>query len=106
MPEPMKLLSNVLPAEKTVACPGCGGFVFFDWGVKLLHREPSGVGPRVQDWATSGTVHICVSCHSPVVWMGGDYYDAAEAIDRDAIGTLIREGQARQHAVPIRRMDP
>lgn len=102
----MKPLSDVMPPGKTVSCPNCGGFVFFDWGLKLLHRETSGVGPRVADWAQAGNVQVCANCHHPVVWMGGDYYDAVEVIDKETIEKLIREGQARSHAVPVRAMDP
>ena len=106
MTEKMKAISEVLPPEKTVACPECGSFVFFDWGLKLLHREQSGVGPRVTNWSVAGNVQVCASCHHPVVWMGGDYYDAAEVIDRDTIEKLIQEGKARTHRVPVRAMDP
>jgi hypothetical protein len=74
--------------------------------VKILHNENVGVGPRVQGWAASGGVHICAACHHPVAWMGGDYYDASEAISKDTVEKLIREGKAREHAVPVRVMDP
>lgn len=103
---PMPSLAEVLAVDRAVACPECGGFVFFDWGLKLLHQEAAGIGPRVRDWATNGNVHICATCHHPVVWMGGDYYDAIEFIPKDTIDTLIREGQARHHQVPVRAMDP
>lgn len=102
----MKMLSEVLPPERMVTCPECGSFTFFDWGLKLLHREHAGVGPRVQDWSTSGNVNVCAGCHHPVVWMGGDYYDGIEAIPKESIEKLIREGQARHHQVPVRAMDP
>ena len=102
----MKRLEEVLPPEKAVTCPECNGFVFFDWGLKLLHTETPGTGPRVQGWATAGNVHVCASCHHPVVWQGGDYYDAENFIPKDTIETLIREGQARHHQVPVRAMDP
>lgn len=102
----MKALEEILTPEKTVACPDCGGFVFFDWGLKLLHTENAGTGPRVQGWQSSGNVTICASCHHPVVWMGGDYYDAGTYIPKDTIARLIRDGQARVHSVPVRAMDP
>jgi hypothetical protein len=101
----MKLLESLLTPEKTIACPECGGFVFFDWGLKFLHIEP-GLGPRTEGWQSQGGVVICAGCHHPVVWAGGDYYDAATYIPKDTIEKLIREGQARSHAVPVRAMDP
>ena len=102
----MKKLEEVLAADKAVACPECGGFVFFDWGLKLLHTESVGTGPRTQDWSTNGNVQVCAGCHHPVVWMGGDYYNAETFIPKTTIEKLIQEGQARHHQVPVRAMDP
>jgi hypothetical protein len=102
----VKKLEEVLAVDKAVACPECGGLVFFDWGLKLLHTETVGAGPRTKDWGTAGNVQICASCHHPAVWQGGDYYDAGNFIPKDTIETLIREGQARHHQVPVRAMDP
>lgn len=104
----MKKLEEVLAVDKAVACPGCGGLVFFDWGLKLLHTEGASgaLGPRVKDWATMGNVQVCASCHHPVVWQGGDYYDAENFIPKATIEKLIQEGQARHHQVPVRAMDP
>jgi hypothetical protein len=102
----MQMLSTVLGPDKAIACPECGAHVFFDWGLKVLFRDSGGVGPRVQNWATNGGVQVCATCHHPVIWMGGDYYDGVEYFPKDTIEKLIREGQAREHAVPIRTMDP
>ena len=102
----MQKLESVLAADKAVACPECGGFVFFDWGLKLLSLETMGKSPRYQDWASSGNIQICATCHHPVVWQGGDYYDAETFIPKASIETLIKEGQARHHQVPVRAMDP
>lgn len=103
---PLPLLSTVVTPEKAVACPECGGFVFFDWGLKVLHRNTQGAGPRVKDWTDWNSVQVCAGCHHPIVAVGGDFYDAIEFIPKGTIETLIREGQARHHQVPVRAMDP
>jgi hypothetical protein len=102
----LPMLSEVVPLEKAVACPECGGFTFFDWGLKVLHRNSVGAGPRVKDWSDYNHVHVCANCHHPIVVVGGDFYDAIEFIPTETIEALIREGQARHHQVPVRAMDP
>lgn len=103
----MKKLEDVLPVDKAVACPECGGFVFFDWGLKLLETAYRGaVGQRFEGHAEAANVHVCAGCHHPVVNMSGDVYDAETFIPKDTIEKLIQEGQARHHQVPVRAMDP
>ena len=87
----MNVLEEVLPVDKAVACPECGGFVFFDWGLKLLDAQYHGRTPRLANMADSSNVLICAGCHHAVVNREGDYYDAASFIPKATIETLLRE---------------
>lgn len=102
----MKKLEEVLAADKAVACPECGGFVFFDWGLKVLDTAYKGRGPRFEGTADQSNVLVCAGCHHPIVNVSGDFYDAETFIPKTTIETLIREGQARHHQVPVPAMDP
>lgn len=102
----MQKLEAVVAADKAVACPECGGFVFFDWGLKLLDTAYNSRSPRADGYAGSSHVNICATCHHPVVNVAGDFYDAETFIPKSTIESLIREGQARHHQVPVRAMDP
>jgi cytochrome c553 len=102
----MQKLAEVLPIDKAVPCPSCGGFVFFDWGLKVLDVAYKGRSPRFEGHADQSNVMICASCHHPVVTVAGDYYDAAEFVSQDTIARVLQTGQARQHRVPVPVMDP
>ena len=103
---PLAPLSAVLTPANTIACPACGGFLFFDWGLKVLDVAYKSVTPRFEGVGSTNNVHLCASCHHPIVAVGSDYYDADEFIARETIEKLIREGQAREHRVPVSAMDP
>ena len=106
MAKPMKSLSEIIPAGDSVACPECGGFAFFDWGLKLLDTSYRSNAPRLQHYGDHNNVLICATCLHPVVERSGDFYDAADFVSRETIETVIQRGQAREHAVAAPRMDP
>lgn len=102
----LKPLSEVVPLEKAVPCPECGGYCFFDWGLKFLHRASFGASPRLKDYSDFQNVQICASCLHPIVRVDGDYYDASEFVSREAIEKILARGQAREHRTPVPSMDP
>jgi hypothetical protein len=102
----MEKLEAVIPIDKATPCPECGGFVFFDWGLKVLNTAYISLTPRFTGAAGTDNVMVCAECHHPVVQIGSDFFDAVNFIPKATIETLIREGQARHHQVPVRAMDP
>lgn len=104
--EKMKPLSDVVAVDKAIRCPECGGFCFFDWGLKVLHRASYGPAPRMKDFADHENIQICAKCLLPIAKVGGDYYDASEFITREDVETILARGQARDHRTPVPVMDP
>lgn len=106
MPHEVKPIDTVLTPETTVACPACGGFLFFDWGLKILDTAYKSVTPRFQGAATNNNLLICAGCHHPIAQIGVDYFDAGAIVTTEQVDHLIRMGRSREHVTPVPVMDP
>jgi hypothetical protein len=100
----LKPLTDLFKPEDVIRC-SCGSTAFFDWCVQIIARR-NFPGSRGANYAGSDNARICVNCHRPIVVYDGEAYDASMFVTSEQIAALIKYGQARQHVVPPRAMDP
>jgi hypothetical protein len=101
----LKPLTDLFKPEDVITCE-CGSTAFFDWCVQVIAKKNYGPSPRSQGWTQSENARVCINCHKPIVVYDGTAYDASMYVSSEQIAALIRLGQARQTAVPVRGMDP